>query len=214
MSVESESETSGNIGLRGTGLDRTLLPTSDYFGFFQLIGQVGNTTHELTMITGTLGACRNEVRERTAAKEHGIRNARIATINYDSGAHIGVETLIVFVGHAVVIAVRSGAVLDVVHCPIIVRRSFDGNAINAIEVYEAVETVLLGKVLKLRHLEASKGFALIHQTRNPVPKPATRPGAFRPGLLAPVLVGQDEHGEAEELYLRALAMRRSSRGMS
>src|SRR5207249_1420861 len=77
----SELETLGNVSLRGTALDCTLLPGSDGSCFLQLIDHVGDTTHELAMIAGTLGACRNKVRDRAATWEQGIEDPRIAAIN-------------------------------------------------------------------------------------------------------------------------------------
>jgi len=44
------------VRLRGAALDRALLLASDGPRFFQVIGQVGDTTHELAMVAGALGA--------------------------------------------------------------------------------------------------------------------------------------------------------------
>lgn len=64
--IGSELETLGNVSLRGTALDRALPLASDGSGFLQVIGQVGDTTHELPMVASALGAFRNEVRDRAA----------------------------------------------------------------------------------------------------------------------------------------------------
>ena len=84
--VCSQPETLWNVGLRRTALDRALLLTSDGPDFLQLIGQVGDTTHELAVIPGALGACHNQVRDRAPAGEHGIEYAGIAAINDDGTA--------------------------------------------------------------------------------------------------------------------------------
>ena len=60
-------QTLRNVSPGGTAYDRALLLTLDGAGFLQVIGQVGDTTNELTFSAGTLGACRNAVRDRAAA---------------------------------------------------------------------------------------------------------------------------------------------------
>jgi len=48
----------GNVRLFSTALDRILLLTRDDTGFLQVIGHVGDTTHELAVVASALGACR------------------------------------------------------------------------------------------------------------------------------------------------------------
>ena len=86
--------TLGNISLCGTALDRTLLLTSNGAGLLQVIGHVGNTTHELAMIAGALGACRNQIRDGAAIGEQGIGNPRITAINNNGGTQIRIGTII------------------------------------------------------------------------------------------------------------------------
>ena len=103
--VCSELETLGNVSLCGTALDRALLLTSDGAGFLQVIGHVGDTTHELAMVAGALGACRNEVRDRAATGEQGIGDPRIAAINDNGGAQIGIGALILIIRYVIPIAI-------------------------------------------------------------------------------------------------------------
>jgi len=95
----------GNVCPPGTALDRVLLLTRDGSGFLQVIGHVGHTTHELAMIAGTVGACRNEVRDRVATGEQGVWHPRIAAINNSGGAQIGIGAFIWIVRHAIVVVV-------------------------------------------------------------------------------------------------------------
>jgi hypothetical protein len=82
-----------------------MLLTRDGSGFLQVVGHVGDTTHELAMISGVLGACRNEVRDCAAAGEHRIGHRRIAPVNDNGGAQIGIGALILIVRDAVIVGV-------------------------------------------------------------------------------------------------------------
>src|SRR6185436_4843937 len=95
----------GNVSLRGTALDRTLLPARDDSGVPQVVGQVGDTTDELAMVGGVYGAFRGEVRDRAATWRHGVGDPRIATTNGNGGAQIGVRTAVFGVGHPVAVGV-------------------------------------------------------------------------------------------------------------
>jgi hypothetical protein len=84
----------GNVRLCGAALDCALLLVSDDPRLFQVIGEERGTTHELAMVPGVLGTCPNEVRDRAAAGEQDIGHLRIAAINDNGGAQIGIGALI------------------------------------------------------------------------------------------------------------------------
>ena len=67
--VCSKRETSANVSLRGTALDRALLLTSDGSSFLQVVGHVGDTLHKVAVITGVIGACRNQISDGAATGE-------------------------------------------------------------------------------------------------------------------------------------------------
>src|SRR5688500_9652199 len=94
LSVLASRQTLGNVSSGGTAFDRAFLLTRDGAGFPQVISQVGDTTHELTTTAGTLGACRNAVGDRAAARRQRIGNFRIATSNDNGRAHIRIRALI------------------------------------------------------------------------------------------------------------------------
>ena len=98
-------ETLREMRLRCTALDRALLLASDDSGFLQVIGQAGDTTHELTMVAGARGTFCNEVSDGAAGCEHGIGHASITAINDDGGAYIGIGALILIVRHAIPVVV-------------------------------------------------------------------------------------------------------------
>ena len=93
----SELETLRNVSLRCTALDRALLLTSDGSGFLQVVGQVGDTTHELVMIAGSRGAFCNEVRDSAAGWEQGIGHPRITAINNNGCTQIRIRTIILVI---------------------------------------------------------------------------------------------------------------------
>ena len=101
--VCSELVRLGNVRLCGTALDRTFLLTSNGAGFLQVIGHVGDTTHELAMATGTLGACRNKIRNGAAAGEQGIGDPSIAAIDNNGGAQIGIGAIILVIRNTIAV---------------------------------------------------------------------------------------------------------------
>jgi hypothetical protein len=82
------------VRLCGAALDCALLLVSDDPRFFQVIGEERGTAHELAMVPGVLGTYPNEVRDRAAAGEQDIGHLRIAAINDNGGAQIGIGALI------------------------------------------------------------------------------------------------------------------------
>jgi hypothetical protein len=98
----------GNISLCGTALDRALLLTSNASGFLQVIGQVGDTTHELAMLASAFGACRNKISDRASAREHGVGDLAIAAVDDHRGTQSGIGALILIVRHAITVCVLRG----------------------------------------------------------------------------------------------------------
>ena len=91
-----------NVSLCGTSLDRALLLTGNGAGFLQVIGHVGDTTHEVAM-AGTLGACHDKIRDSAAFGQPGIGDPRIAAIDDNTGAQIGIGTIIVVIRNAIAV---------------------------------------------------------------------------------------------------------------